>query len=114
MLSAPLRPGDLKDLRFADLLHLETLQLNVFDPKVKGKNRIPCGQEAIAIFSEARGLTTSVYVFPRCIRNTWIAPSGSQKSCSSGLSGWYFLLTVCAIRTWPANVPRFKMLLQRS
>ena len=67
MLSAPLRPGDLKDLRFADLLHLETLQLNVLDPKVSGRNRIPCGHEALAIFAEARGLTSSVYVFPRCI-----------------------------------------------
>lgn len=67
MLAAPLRPGDLKGLRFADLLILEPLQINVLDPKVTGRNRIPCGHAAVEIFAEARTLSSSEYVFPRCI-----------------------------------------------
>ena len=67
MLAAPIRPGDLLNLRFADLLQLDTLQLNIFDPKVHGHNRVPCGPDGVAIFLEAREYTSREYVFPRCI-----------------------------------------------
>ena len=67
MLAAPIRPGDLLNLRFADLLQLDTLQLNIFDPKVNGHNRVPCGPDGVAIFLEAREYTSRDYVFPRCI-----------------------------------------------
>ena len=67
MLAAPIRPGDLLNFRFVDLLQLDTLQLNILDPKVSGHNRVQCGLEGLAIFSEARQYTTREYLFPRCI-----------------------------------------------
>ena len=67
MLEAPIRPGDLRNLRFVDLLQLDILQLNIFDPKIEGHNRVPCGSGGVVIFLEARGYTSREYVFPRCI-----------------------------------------------
>ena len=68
MKEATLRPGNLKDLMFGDLLSWAgRYVVNVRNPKVKGQNKIWAGDDMLRIFKEAREKTGKDYVFPRCI-----------------------------------------------
>ena len=68
MINATVRPGNLKDMRSADLLKYGgRYVVNVLHPKVAGENRV-WGNEAVAqAFREAKSVYGNQYLFPRCI-----------------------------------------------
>ena len=68
MINATVRPGNLKDLRFADLLKYgERYVVNVLNPKVAGENRVWGNEAVVSAFRKSKGLSRNSYLFPRCI-----------------------------------------------
>ena len=67
MKEVAVRPGNLRDVRDADLLGDGFL--NILHPKRQQQGRLIMSQRAIEIFKEALELSKNEFVFPKCIRH---------------------------------------------